>query len=545
VPAGNKAEPALAHRDAPASPSLRPHSASPVLPYLLVPNLAAILAVATLFYCLLVFGAGSQLFRDSDAGWHIRNGEWILAHHALPPADPYSFSKAGQQWLAWEWGSDVLLGLAHRADGLRGVTALMALVIAACSWLWCRLNFSAGGNFFLTALLAPLMLTSTSLHWLARPHVFSWLFLLALLLYAEHCAKLETPPRWPELLSVAALTAVWANLHASFFLAPVIALVYALAYVARPLLWPLDSIAEHRKAKWFLYVALASFAGSLLNPYGSQLHAHVLQYLANDDLTSHVAEFQSFNFHDKDATQVVLAMAVAAAGGLLAWGQKKLAHFLLAALFLVGALRSARVIPLVALLLLPLANGAFKTALESAKGLRAPLRRALDATLQESIGLLRIDQKLSGALFIAGAVVLALVALRAPAMSQAIGFPSTRFPVAASAALDRLPAESRVLAPDSYGGYLIYRFNGVRKVYFDGRSDFYGSEFMKQYLVLIQARPGWKELVRSFGFTHALLPGDSALQAALLESGWTTLYRDDVATLLAAPRPAAQKKEHQ
>ena len=527
------------------------HAASPVLPYLLVPNLAAVLAVATLLYCLFVFGAGSQLFRDSDAGWHIQTGEWILTHHALPPADMYSFSKAGQPWFAWEWGSDVLLGLAHRADGLRGVTALMALVIAACSWLWCRLNFSAGGNFFLTALLAPLMLTSTSLHWLARPHVFSWVFLLALLLYAERCVKAgqfvkkDAHLQWRELLAVAALTAVWANLHASFFLAPMIALVYALAALARPLLWPLDSGAEHKQAKWFLWVALASLAGSLINPYGWKLHAHVIQYLADNDLTSRIAEFQSFNFHDKDATQVVLAMAVAAAGGALAWGQRKLGHFLLAALFLVGALRSARVIPLVALLLLPLANGAFDTALRSARGLRAPLRRALDAPLQESAGLLRIDQKLSGTLFMATAIVLAMAALRSPAQSQAIGFPSSRFPVAASAAVDRLPVESRVLASDSYGGYLIYRFNGSRKVYFDGRSDFYGSGFLQQYGVLIQARPGWQEILRSYQFTHALLPSDSALTAALIESGWTTLYRDDVATLLAAVRPAAPQNEHQ
>jgi len=498
-----------------------------------MPNLAAMLAVATLFYCLFVFGAGSGLFRDSDAGWHIRNGEWILAHHALPRADIYSFSKPGQAWFAWEWGADVLLGLAHRADGLRGVTALMALVIAACSWLWCRLNFAAGGEFFLAALFSPLMLTCTSLHWLARPHVFSWLFLLALLLYGERCAKQDARFRWPELLGVAALTALWANIHASFFLAPVIALVYALGYVARPVLWPLASTDEHRKSKWFFCVALASLAGSLFNPYGWHLHAHVLQYLANDDLTSRIAEFQSFNFHDKDATPIVLAMAVAAAGGALAWVQKKVPHFLLAVLVLVGALRSARVIPLVALLLLPLANAAFKTALEAARGLRAQVRRSLDQVLLESQGMLRIDQKLSGALFMAGAMVLALLALRTTSISQTIGFPAGRFPVAASAAVERLPVESRILAPDSFGGYLIYRFKGERKVYFDGRSDFYGAAFMKQYVSLIQAQPGWQQIVSSFGFTHALLPDNSALKAALMESGWVTIHHDGVATLLA------------
>ena len=90
-----------------------------VAPRFLLPNLAAMLSAATLFYCLLLYGAGEKLFRDSDTGWHIRNGESILANRALPRTDPYSFSKPGQPWVSWEWGSDVLMGLAHRAGAWR------------------------------------------------------------------------------------------------------------------------------------------------------------------------------------------------------------------------------------------------------------------------------------------------------------------------------------------------------------------------------------------------------------------------------------------
>jgi len=115
-----------------------------------------------------------------------------------------------------------------------------------------------------------------------------------------------------------------------------------------------------------------------------------------------------------------------------------------------------------------------------------------------------------------------------------IGFSKSRFPVDAMAAVEKLPVEARLLATDSYGGYLIYRFSGARKVFFDGRSDFYGADFMQQYLVLINARPGWQEIVGAFGFTHALLPEDSALKAGLEQAGWVRLYQDRVATLLEA-----------
>ena len=100
--------------------------------------------------------------------------------------------------------------------------------------------------------------------------------------------------------------------------------------------------------------------------------------------------------------------------------------------------------------------------------------------------------------------------------------------------MEKLPPKARILASDSFGGYLIYRFDGARHVFIDGRSDFYGADFLKRYLDLMSARPGWRDVVDSFHFTHALLPSDSPLLAALEQAGWRILYKDDVATLLEA-----------
>jgi hypothetical protein len=499
----------------------------------LLPNLAAMMAAATLVYCLFLYGAGEQLFRDSDSGWHIRNGERILTDRALPRTDPYSFSKQGQPWFSWEWGADILMGLTYRAGGLRSLTALFSLAISCASWMWCRLHFAAGGDFLLAGLFAPLMVTTTSPHWLARPHVFSWLFLLGSVLFAER-QELQARRSYLRLAAVAAVTAIWANLHASFFLAPLIALIYAVSHFIRPLLWPLDSDHERTQARWFLSIAAAALMGSLLNPYGWGLHAHVFRYLWNDQLTSQIAEFQSFNFHDKDATQMALTMGLGCMGAVLALTQKKLAHFLLAAMFLWGGLRSARMLPLVALLILPLANGTIADALREAKGLTKPLRWRLDAALAYSARLRRIDLRLNGAVFSIFAIVASLMLLQTPAYSKRIGFSPASHPVHACDTVEKLPADARILAPDSYGGYLIYRFGGARKVYFDGRSDFYGAAFVKQYLVLMGGQPGWPEIVSAFRFTHALLPDASPLKSALEQAGWTTLHKDDVATLLEA-----------
>jgi len=60
------------------------------------------------------------------------------------------------------------------------------------------------------------MLSTTNIHWLARPHVLSWIFLLTMLLFVTQ-SRLSACPSSPRL----------ANMHGSFFLGPLILATYA------------------------------------------------------------------------------------------------------------------------------------------------------------------------------------------------------------------------------------------------------------------------------------------------------------------------------
>ncbi|HUS07816.1 MAG TPA: hypothetical protein VMZ52_16040, partial [Bryobacteraceae bacterium] len=468
----------------------------------LLPDLALFASIVTFGFCLLLFDGTRQLFRDSDSGWHIRTGEAILAGAGLPRTESYSLLRSGQPWFAWEWASDAAMGAAHQAGGLPGVALLFALVIAACTWLWFQLQWTAGGNFLIACLFAIPMLSTVNMHWLARPHVFSWLFLLGLMFFLE---KERQEFSIMDALLAFGFTALWANMHASFFFAPVLCALYAISYWLRPLIWRLDRESEWARAQWIAALAACSLAGSFINPYGWQLHGHVIHYLFNKELLDRVGEFQSFNFHAAGASQILLVVGLSAIGGVLAFSQKKLAHALTAALLLAMALRSARALPLLALLLLPLANASITRALASCEDLQPRLQTAIRDFLAYSRNLRILDRKFSGALLLAPLLLLAVACLRLPAVEAHAGFPQDEFPVVASFAVAKLPLEARLLAPDKFGGYLIYRFNGARKVFFDGRSDFYGSDYMKEYLNLIEVRPGWQAQVAKAGFTHALL----------------------------------------
>ena len=495
----------------------------------LAPDLSMSLAVLTLFTCLFLFGGSTRLFRDSDTGWHVRTGERILLSASVPRHDPYSFTKQGRPWMAWEWAADVAMGSLHRVGGLRGVAWLYGLVIAVSVWLWVRLTWNSGGDFLFVCALMPWMWTTAGLHWLARPHLFGWLWLMLTLMAAER-ASIRFQPRhgWMAFL----LAAAWANTHASFVLGFVVLALYALGEMTAWFLW---KSGDPRRARWYALALLCAAPGTLLNPYGWALHGHVFHYLRDTELLSRVAEFQSFNFHADGAGAVLGVLIVTLAGAACAFGQRAAGRGFVILFLSLLALRSARGLPLLAMCALPLANGSITLALLRARDLRPALQGALNGFLRYSGNLRKLDAGLSGWAIAPIAALAAWLILSIPAVAAHAGFAPDEFPVEAVSRVALLQGDARILAPDKYGGYLIYRFAGERKVYFDGRSDFYGAAFMKDYIRLMQARPEWRAQVRQFGFTHALLPADAPLLAALDSAAWRTVYRDKVAVLLAAP----------
>jgi hypothetical protein len=502
---------------------------------LFVPDLALLVAGVTLFYCLFLFQGYRKLFRDSDAGWHIRNGETILATRALPSRDIYSFSRAGQPWFAWEWLADVAAGAADRAGGLSGVVFWYAVAIAAGVWLWFHLHWMAGGNFLIAGMMSPLVVTATSLHWLARPHVLGWLCLVVWVLWMEQLGGVPAAGAsfgGRRSLSIALFCALWANLHASFFLAPAIASIYAFSAALRPIVWnPVFPAERKERPRWYLAAALISAAAPLANPYGWRLYGHVFAYLGDRELLGHVGEFQSFNFHSDGAGQIAAALLIGISGGVLALAHRRLEHFVIAMLFAALAFGAARALPLFALVVLPLANGAITESLARANNLAPRLRRALDGFLAYSARLAAIDRRCGGWATVPFLLAACFALLQTPAIRAATGFSPSEFPVAAYPHLRR---GGRLYAPDKFGGYLIWRSAGARKVFFDGRSDFYGARFLAEYARMAQARPGWRRDWDSWGFTDALVPADSPLIPTLEQSGWRLVYSDSTAAILEA-----------
>jgi hypothetical protein len=191
---------------------------------LLLPSFGVIVFTVTLLEVLFLSHGAAGLLRDSDTGWHIRNGEAIVETMAVPRVDRFSYTREGERWVAWEWLSDVVLGGVHRIGGLPAVALFAGLVIAATVWASAAVSLSLGSNLFVTAGSVVVVLGITSLHWLARPHIFSWLFALIFLAVAEQ----ERLGRGGALYFLPILACLWTNMHASFLFGPGILFIYAI-----------------------------------------------------------------------------------------------------------------------------------------------------------------------------------------------------------------------------------------------------------------------------------------------------------------------------
>jgi hypothetical protein len=471
----------------------------------LTPSLVELFFLA-IFLTAFAHPAGVQaLLFDGDTGWHIRTGELVLASGRVPHTDPFSFSRAGQPWFAWEWGCDVVFASLNRWRGVAAVATFSGMVLAlAAAALFARM-LRRGDGLWIALAATMAAVSASSVHYLARPHIFSILFYTLTLWILEVDRRSPSPLVW----MLVPLAALWANLHAGFVILPATLLVLA---ACGP--W-----------KRYLPLALAAAAATLLNPYGWHLHRHVWEYLNAPWILEHVQEFQSPNIR----TEGMVVFALLLLGAVAVAARADRFNAVLVLLWSFAALRSARHVPFFAIAAAPVVAGVCATAWRKRSAIAKP-----DAPLRI---LWELSQEL-GRLRPAGVwlPVLAAAMVVIP-FSNSTGFPDTRFPVRAVERNEQRLAPvaagmPRILTSDQWADYLIFRLYPRERVFFDGRSDFYGPSLGDDYRRLQAAKGDWRPLLDRYGFDLALLPNDWPLSTFLSrEPGWREIYRDPVSVL--------------
>src|ERR1019366_825957 len=201
----------------------------------LVPSVRDIIFIF-LFWSLLAGPLANRPLADADIGWHIRNGEQILATHSLPRSDPFSSTMQGQPWFAWEWLYDIPLGILHQACGLSGVVWLCGLLVAGIFALLLSQLLQRGTGLLLAIVLMLLAEAAATIHLYARPHIVSWLFSLLWFIALDQWERCEhgSLPRWFPWFFPASML-LWVNLHGGWLFGMTLLGIYTLtAFLETP-----------------------------------------------------------------------------------------------------------------------------------------------------------------------------------------------------------------------------------------------------------------------------------------------------------------------
>ena len=451
---------------------------SPALIFALFAGLAA--------FALTAFSPG--VLNDSDTYWHIRAGEWMLAHGQVLRADPFSTTAANAPWHTQEWLAEVIMALAWRG-GWPGIYLLFASAAALTAGIVAR--FVRQRVEFVPALLTVVLgLCCVTGSLLARPHLLT---LPLLALWTAGLVRAREKEQVPSLFLIF-LMPLWANLHGSFAFGLALAGAFAI-----------EALLEAPRAKtailWVLFL-IAAAASTLLTPFGLDALLFPLKMMGMQGL-AHIGEWQPSDF----TTLSPFAIA------------------LLAALFVFGSgkvrVPPVRLVMLLGLVWLALSHGRHQMLL----GVAAPI------LLAPSLAQVWWARETRGQSLFAGLAAFLLAIM----IVTRLMLPVTRgddavTPATALAHVPRVLREMPVLNDYAFGGYLIW--NGV-KPFIDSRADLYGDIFLRNYAVITS--PDKDALAAALAHHHVrwTIFRSQAPVVKLLDAtpGWRRYYADKLAVV--------------
>jgi hypothetical protein len=457
-----------------------PRTVSPATTFALFAGLAG--------FALAAFSPG--LLNDGDTYWHIRAGEWMLAHRAVLRADIFSYTMPGAPWHTQEWLAEILMALAWSVRGWAGIHLLFAACAGASAGVVAV--FVRKRVDMVPALLAVVLgLCCVTGSLLARPHI------LALPLLAIWTAGLvaarernKTPSFW-----LIAVMPFWANLHGSFAFG--LALAGALA---------IEAVVEAQDRKktatgWGLFL-LGATASAMATPFGFHTLLFPFQLSAMQGL-AHIGEWQASDFSH------LSPFALALLTGLFILGSGKL------------KIAPLRLVLLVGLVWLALSHTRHQMLL----GITAPI--LLAPALAKAWP---AKNEVHSPLLPAFAALLLAVLTATRLMMPVVRSDDAMSPVSALAHVPQALRQRPVLNEYGFGGYLIW--NGI-KVYIDSRADLYGDSFLENYARITSPdRDALATVLNTRHIGWTIFPRNMPA-AELMDTmpGWRRLYSDKLAAV--------------
>ncbi len=463
--------------------------------------------IAVLF--LGILGMAARNVVDPDIWWHLKTGEWIMQHRAVPHTDPFSYTRAGQPLIAHEWLSDLVIYCLYRSTGAGGLIVAFALIHCAAFFL---LYLRCDDNRFVSGAITAWGALATATLLGVRPQMISLLLASLWLLILERSERNHNLLWWTLPLLV-----LWVNLHAGFALGLAFLGLFLLGELFEKMFTPSFSTSNARVGALSVTLLLNLLLVPL-NPNGTRMFWYPLETLRSKAMQGSIDEWASPNFHRAEQWPFLLLLLGTLA--TLTWSRTRVRPrdvlLLLTSAF--AGLSSIRMIPFFVLMAVPIISRSVKSGLG---GKHSSTRRRPTVLVV-----------LNGVILLAmtGFVSLHLARLiRGQPQAEA-----SHFPTGAVAYLAAHPPAGPIFNHYGWGGYLIFKLYPITRVFIDGRADVYGDHLMEQWIDSYYLMDSWRQPLSEWRIQTVIVPADSPLATGLRSApGWVQSYEDSKSVIFS------------
>jgi hypothetical protein len=315
------------------------------------------------------------------------------------------------------------------------------------------------------------------------------------------------------------MVALWANMHAGFFIAPLLILLFL-------------PLVENARERLTLAACLAATcAAVILNPYGWRMYTLPLEMVRQMPLLKGLSEWHGVSGWEAIVWGGFVALVTAG----LSLRRQPNAVVLLAAMAALAAGVSCRNMPLFGVVMVFVLGRTVLPVLAPSIQ-RIGFLRKFD--MKSSPGD-RSASEAAGGWFWAIAVPLFLAGVARLGVSPIdLTFDFSAYPQAAVQYIQRHDLPDRLFVRETWSGYVLWEMPS-RQLFYDAKGGF-SREAALGHSELVKPKEGWRSVVDRYGLQTLLLERDSPLAVVLNETpNWRREYSDSLSEVFVRV-PAVQ-----
>ncbi|HSJ85724.1 MAG TPA: hypothetical protein VK909_00850 [Anaerolineales bacterium] len=488
----------------------------------LLPRLEYVLFIAVFWG---IAASGPKLLNfDGDLPRHLLVGQLIRETKRIPLTDTFSFRTQGFPAIPHEWLSQVILSITNDVFGLSGVVLLTALIVMVTWAIVYGEGSRRSTNLFTNLAVTATGIAASMLHVLPRPHLFTYLFTALWIVVLERINK-DKPNAWWLL---PALMLLWVNLHGMFVLGIMIWGIYLIGSLLEN---PSRSWLADPSTRAMLLGGVFSGIATFISPSGIHIWASIISLGSNAYITSRIPEYQSANFHLPETWPFILLVVLAIISLARNANKTLWTYVLLVSSFAAFALYSSRMIPLFAIIAVPVVSKSVSEWVhqEYPNSRFSIVERNFSKLNSSSDGLIW-----PFVIFIAMVFILKSGGTIDP-QGRGNRFDSSFFPVQAVDWLNSHPQQGHMFNEFDWGGYLLLNLHPRRQIFMDGHTHIYGEALTREYETVITSGSGWQAILDKYRIQWAILRTNAYVARSLEAVGWKIVYQDDTAVILHQP----------